>query len=695
MKTTLFLLFVPISLFGNSFITTWKTNNIGTTASTSITIPTTGTGYNYDIDWNNDGVFDEFGVTGNATHVFGSAGTYTIQIRGAFPRIYFNDLGDKLKLININQWGSIAWSNMENAFKGCANLQCTATDAPNLSGVTSLAGMFTNCTAFNGNISSWNTQNINNMSVLFSGATSFNGDLSQWNISNVSNMACMFLNCAAFNQNIDNWNTGNVTNMASMFNGASSFNQNIGSWDTKNVTNMAQMFALASSFNQSINEWNTSKVTNMAFLFQGAKAFNQNLNNWNTFNVTDMRSMFSEATAFNQNLGDWNTSSVTDMNSMFNEAKSFNQNIENWNTANVTSMKSMFSGATVFNQNIANWNTSKVTNMSYMFNNAKAFNQDITAWNTGKVTEMMLMFAGAHAFNQDISKWNTEQVTTLFSMFFNAKAFDQNLGALNIKSVTTMSQMFIFSGLSTANYDHTLMGWKAQNVTGVKLSADGLNYCSAESARDSLINFYGWKITGDASKCPLPIELVSFSAILEDKHVDLSWEKSNELDQYFIVEKSIDGKTWSLIDSVHSQSVSDLTYNCLDTNLIIGNNYYRLKQVYSNKTEYSPVKTVFLEPKEVELSAGFKVFPNPSNNQPVYIQNNWKFGPFEQLMLEFSDIQGHAIYSEKITTDMFGNFLLPIRQQKLLTAGFYVINITSNNQHLLSQTLIINGIAKD
>jgi len=63
------------------FVTTWKTDNPGSSNTTSITIPTAGTGYSYDVDWNNDGVFDQFGVTGNVTHNFGVAGTYTIRIQ--------------------------------------------------------------------------------------------------------------------------------------------------------------------------------------------------------------------------------------------------------------------------------------------------------------------------------------------------------------------------------------------------------------------------------------------------------------------------------------------------------------------------------------------------------------------------------------------------------------------------------------
>ena len=99
-------------LNGQSFITTWTTSNPGTSNSTSITIPTTGGGYSYDVDWDDDGVFDQFGIVGDVTHDFGVAGTYTIRIQGSFPRIYFNNGGDRQKLIAINQWGSNPWTSM-------------------------------------------------------------------------------------------------------------------------------------------------------------------------------------------------------------------------------------------------------------------------------------------------------------------------------------------------------------------------------------------------------------------------------------------------------------------------------------------------------------------------------------------------------------------------------------------------------
>ncbi|MCG8696959.1 MAG: hypothetical protein MI922_02805, partial [Bacteroidales bacterium] len=102
--TRLIFLVLMVLLSGNlysqgEFITTWQTDNTGTSGDTEITIPTNSSyTYNYDVDWDNDGVFDETGLTGSVTHDFGVAGTGTIRIQGIFPTIFFNNSGDAEKL---------------------------------------------------------------------------------------------------------------------------------------------------------------------------------------------------------------------------------------------------------------------------------------------------------------------------------------------------------------------------------------------------------------------------------------------------------------------------------------------------------------------------------------------------------------------------------------------------------------------
>jgi len=285
----------PLSL--DDFVTTWKTDNPGTSNNTSITIPTIGGGYNYDVDWNNNGIFEQTGITGNVTHDFGVVGNYAIRIRGNFPRIYFNNQFDKDKIISIEQWGNLPWTSMASAFEGCSNLVDNSIDTPVFSGVTDMSRMFAFATSFNKGIGKWNTSNITNMSGMFNGATSFNQDINQGGSNN--------------------WSTSSVTNMSNMFSGATSFNQDIGGWDTGNVTNMSALFGNAINFNQNIGDWNTSNVIDMNSLFFNTESFNQNIELWETGNVISMNSMFLDATSFDQNLGSWNIVALVNAQDMF------------------------------------------------------------------------------------------------------------------------------------------------------------------------------------------------------------------------------------------------------------------------------------------------------------------------------------------------------------------------------------------
>lgn len=321
------------------FIFTVKTDNTGMSPDNAFTIPTTGDGYNYDIDWNNDGTFDQFGINGGVSGIYPAPGTYTIRIRGDFPRIFFNDEGDKEKIIEINQWGSIQWESMENAFEGCNELIVTATDAPDLSAVSSLASMFQYCESLTGDFSQWDVSNITDMSSMFFQTIEFNSDLSQWDVSQVTDMSAMFALCYDFNSDIGQWDVGNVVNFATMFHFAVSFNADISLWNTANATNMAVMFHNAHSFNSDVSGWDVSNVQNLNSTFAEAIEFNQDLSNWDLSSVNDMESMFLSASKFDQDLGAWNISGVEDMKNMLDNSGMSQENYDNtligWAAQNV------------------------------------------------------------------------------------------------------------------------------------------------------------------------------------------------------------------------------------------------------------------------------------------------------------------------------------------------------------------------
>ena len=175
-----------------AFITEWVV------AGGNIIIPTTTGTYLYDVSWRQilpttTAPTIITGQTANCT-ISGltNGNTYEVSITGTFPHIFFNFGSEISKIRNIKQWGSVAWSSMNNAFSGCNNLNSNAVDVPNLSNVTTMNQMFQQATAFNQNIGSWNTSAVTNMGSMFQQATAFNQNIGTWNTSAVTNMSAMF-----------------------------------------------------------------------------------------------------------------------------------------------------------------------------------------------------------------------------------------------------------------------------------------------------------------------------------------------------------------------------------------------------------------------------------------------------------------------------------------------------------------------
>lgn len=204
------------------------------------TIPTTGGGYNYDVKTSDGQTFS--GVTGNLTITFPSANTrYDIEISGDFPRIFFNNGSQRLKAKDIKQWGDIVWGAVQtNAFYGCANLQVSATDVPDLSNVTNMGQMFRDCQALiTLDVSSWDVSSVTNMQQFVQGCTSLTTlDVSGWNVSSVTNMALMFHNCQSLSSlDVSGWDVSSVTNMGNMFQNCQLLTTlDVSAWDVSGVT---------------------------------------------------------------------------------------------------------------------------------------------------------------------------------------------------------------------------------------------------------------------------------------------------------------------------------------------------------------------------------------------------------------------------------------------------------------------------
>ena len=433
-----------LSATAQGFVTTWKTDHPGTSGNNQITIPTTGGGYNYTVSWG-DGNIDS-NVTGNIIHTYAVTDTYTVEITGTFPRIYFNNSDDKEKLLSIDHWGDNPWTSMEAAFYGCKNMELLATDTVNLSGVGTLK--------------------------------------------------FMFAGCEKLNQDIHFWNTSPIKDLTSTFEGAILFNRPLNAWDVSNVLKFRATFKEALSFDQPLNQWITGSGDEFASMFDSAVVFHQNINTWNVSRAEDLTDMFRDAVSFNHPLSDWDVSSVEEFPGMFAGAVLYNQPMDLWDVSNGRNMASMFDGATAFDQNIGGWNVGNVLDMNRMLANCPQFDQDIGFWNTASVKDMEGFLDGSSSFDQYLRDWNVGNVTTMATMFRNATSFDQDIGIWAVDSVIDMTDMFAGDSLSLDNYDSLLIGWERRNLQlGVTFSGGRSLYCAGRFARANMIGNLGWVIT--------------------------------------------------------------------------------------------------------------------------------------------------------------------------------------------------------
>lgn len=292
-----------------------------TTANESIVLPFVPLGY-YEgtINWGDGTTSESF--YSNRTHIYASAGTYTVTVSGRCEGFTFEPgFGPSYtKVTKISQWGDVLFQTnrqgLDSIFQGCSNLDLTTvSDVPNTSGFTAWGEMFRDRTSTStvNRLNEWDSRSATYMSLMFNRNFSWNQNIGNWNVGNVQSFYGMFYRASQYNNGgsdtIKNWNTSAATTMQVMFY-QTQFNQPITGWNVSNVTNMGQMFQ-QTPFNQPINSWDVGKVTNMYAMFYGCSSFNQPLSGWNTSACTNMSLMFYGATAFNQNIGDWNVSNVT------------------------------------------------------------------------------------------------------------------------------------------------------------------------------------------------------------------------------------------------------------------------------------------------------------------------------------------------------------------------------------------------
>jgi Secretion system C-terminal sorting domain len=185
----------------------------------------------------------------------------------------------------------------------------------------------------------------------------------------------------------------------------------------------------------------------------------------------------------------------------------------------------------------------------------------------------------------------------------------------------------------------------------------------------------------NSSAGPLPIELVSFTALSSAGIVELHWKTATEINNdFFTVEKSSDGVQFEVIGTMKANNtITTSNYQLNDIKPYRGTNYYRLKQTdFDASYSYSNIIAVDFYDK-IE----FSVFPNPLlKHQSLVIAFD---KPYETAIhINIYDVTGKIVLEKVI--DISAQTELKLDGIDL-PAGIYSVRL--NNDYINSTQKII------
>jgi hypothetical protein len=181
-------------------------------------------------------------------------------------------------------------------------------------------------------------------------------------------------------------------------------------------------------------------------------------------------------------------------------------------------------------------------------------------------------------------------------------------------------------------------------------------------------------IVGTSCLSTLPVSVINLAVSKQaDGNVAVTWSTASEQNNaFFLVEKSLDGLTYSTLEKVKGQSNSaiKIDYKVVDINAANGRIYYRLTQVDKDgKYSLIGIKTIALADK----IAGITVYPNPLKGTLLSIK--LAVSSLNKLPVELTNIAGKIIYNGVLSAQ--GNILQVVLPVKPIT-GIYLLKVADN-----------------
>ena len=178
---------------------------------------------------------------------------------------------------------------------------------------------------------------------------------------------------------------------------------------------------------------------------------------------------------------------------------------------------------------------------------------------------------------------------------------------------------------------------------------------------------------------PLPVTLISFTVVKEEKSALLNWSTSQETNsESFSIEHSLNTKNWNKIGTVLSKGESSVLrkYSFTDKNAANGENFYRLKMFDKDGTyTFSKIQSVTFD----NLPDKLLVFPNPATD--ILTVNVRDLAKIKSVRLH--NQKGNTVYSA------YGNNINKTIDIKALSTGTYILVVVHKDGQVMTSKVVI------
>ena len=167
-----------------------------------------------------------------------------------------------------------------------------------------------------------------------------------------------------------------------------------------------------------------------------------------------------------------------------------------------------------------------------------------------------------------------------------------------------------------------------------------------------------------------PLTFTSVKAYQKNRDIAVEWKVENErLVNHYEVAKSVDGRTFTKVDTVATDKSLSGSFNWLDVHAVEGFNYYRIKSVnFSGESTYSDIVKVFMG----SLKPLITIYPNPVRDGVLNLQ--FANEPQGNYGIRLLNNLGQIIVSKQVT-HAGGNSTQTIKWDYNLVHGVYHLEV--------------------